>query len=243
MAKAIAVKPENEFSERTRRAIEKIHSTRFSTLKKAMNHSLAGRYQNAVEEYLNFFNIIAGYKNCNESEISPSLFRLDKDITEIFLISQVYWDLSKIYDRDPRFFGKMQKYLQKFLEFSKGFKFQYANSQLIGKYVKSGKCRNKKEFEQVYNAINKNGDYCYIATYCFGETHPITNDLRLFKKELLKRNLGKKLVRIYYQISPKLLNFCRKYPFLGVPTKVFIFYPLLFLTYSFWDKKILKGND
>ncbi len=243
MAKVIALKPANEFSERTRKAIEKIHSTRFTTLKKAMNYSLQGRYQNAVEEYLNYFNIIAAYQNCSENEITPSLFRLDKDITEIFLISQVYWDLSKIYDRDPRFFEKMKKYLQKFQDFSKGFKFQYANTQLINKYIKSGKCRNIKEFEQVYKAIAKNGDYCYIATYCFGETHPITKDLRLFKKELLKVNLGKKLVRIYYLISPKLLNFCRKYPFLGIPTKVFIFYPLLFLTYSFWDKKILKRID
>ncbi len=240
MAKQTTTFSQTQISERTQRAIEKIYANRFSILKAAMGHSTNGRYQNAVEEYLNFFSIVSAFFNCQESEISPRLFEKGRDLAEIFLISQVYWDLCKIYDKDPRFSDRLKKYLLKFVEFSKGFKFEYANYQLIFKYLKSGKCRNKRKFESALNALKTSGDFCYVATYCFGENHPVTNDLRVFKKHLLKMNWGKKFVFFYYKFSPKLLGFCRKYPYIGVPLKYLIFYPFIFLIYLFWDKKILR---
>lgn len=240
MAKSQNIQQVDATSERTRRAIEKIYSNRFSYLKKAMTHSLSKQFANAIEEYKNFFKILANYHECLESELTPSLFKKDKDITEVFLISQAYWDLSKIYDKDPKFFESMKRSLQNFVNFTQGFKFQYANSQLVFKFVKSGKCRNITEFEKTFELLKKKNDKCFIATYCYGENHAITNDLRLFKYHILNYKWGKPLVRIYYQYSPKLLNFCRKYPLLGFSAKVFIFYPLLFLTYLFWDKKFIK---
>lgn len=227
-------------SERTQRAIEIIYATRFTNLKKAMNHSLSKQYINAIEEYKIFFKILANYHQCLESELSPIQFKKGKDISEVFLISQAYWDLSKIYDKDPKFIELMKRSLQKFENFSQGFKFQYANSQLVDKFLKSGKCRNKSDFEKTFGLLRKKNDKCFVATYCFGANHPITNDLRLFKYHILNYRWGRPIVRLYYQYSPKLLNFCRKYPFLGVPLKVIIFYPLLFLTYLFWDKKFIN---
>lgn len=240
MAKPLAVNQIDTSSDRTRRAIEKIYSNRFTNLKTAMNYSLAGKYPNAIEEYKNYLNILAAYFNCSESEISPSKFKKEKEITELFLISQLYWDLSRIYDKDPRFINLVKASLEKFLEFTKGFKFQYANSQVVIKYLKSGKCRNQQEFRNAYETLNKNSGPCFISTYCYGENHPITNDLRRFKHHILNYGWGRLVINFYYNYSPKLLKFCRKYPFLGQSLKLFIFYPLLFLTYLFWDKKFLK---
>ena len=240
MAKLAAIIPSDTFSERTKRAIDKIHSNRFLTLKRAMNYSLSKNYQKAMEEYQNFFLIVAAYHNCNVGQISPSFFKKEKNITEIFLLSQAYWDLSKIYDKDPKFSGQVAKNLQKFLEFSQGTKFEYANSKMVRKYLLSANCRNKNEFEKVHKILNKNADKCFVATYCFGEDHKVTKDLRLFKHHILRFSWGKRLVEIYYKFSPKLLKFCIKYPFLGVPLKLFILYPILFLTYIIWDKKIIR---
>ena len=240
MTKALRKNEMDDTSDRTLRAIERIHANRFTTLKKAMSYSLSKDYQKAIEEYHNFFQILAAFYDCREGDIAPSFFSKDKDITEIFLLSQVYWDLAKIYDKDPKFLGKVRKFLQKFVNFSQGFKFQFANSQMIYRYINSGNCRNREEFIKAYEVLDKNSGKCFVATYCYGENHFITNDLRLFKQHLLKFNLGKESVRLYYKYSPKLLNFCRKYPFLGIPLKFFIFYPLLFLTYLFWDNKFFR---
>jgi hypothetical protein len=243
MTKPLGIKQPNfPSSERTRRAIEKIHSDRFSTLKRAMTYSVSGNYAKAIEEYKNFLKILSAYHDCRENEITPSIFQKDKELTEIFLLSQVYWDLSRIYDKDPRYLNQMKSSLEKFLDFTKGNKFQYANSQVVIKYIKSGMCRHQEEFRNIHRILNKNGGPCFISTFCYGENHPITNDLRLFKHQILGYSWGKKLVPLYYRYSPKLLNFCRKHPFLGISLKVLIFYPILFLTYLFWDKKFLRWH-
>ena len=105
----------------------------------------------------------------SEENLKPSLFERDQNIHEIMLISQVYWDLAKAYDRSDKLQGECTRCLNKFVQFSTGFKFQYLNSEILRKYLKKGAARNTKEFEKAFKKINLSSNKCYIATFCFGE--------------------------------------------------------------------------
>lgn len=54
---------------------------------------------------------------------------------------------------------------------------------------------------------------CYVASYAFGSNHPITQDLRDWRDEiLLSWSTGKLLVVIYYSLSPVWVRVCRHWP-------------------------------
>ena len=135
------------------------------------------------------------------------------------LISQVYWDLAKAYDRSDKLQGECTRCLDKFVEFSVGFKFQYLNSEILRKYLKKGAARNTKEFEKAFKKINLSSNKCYIATYCFNENHEVVRDLRKFKFVIQNWPLGLKFISSYYTLSPKFLAYCEKHPVLSGSTK------------------------
>jgi len=222
-----------ELGERTRKAIAKVYQGRLATLKRGLNYSNAGDYKSAVENYREYLNILAAYYEVDVSDLRPSILR-DEDPSEIFLLSQVYWYMVKIYDRNPKVYTEFKKYIEKFIIFSVGQKFQYVNSEVLRRYITKGQANNSKDFINAYQSLKTKKGNCFIATYLYGNDHPLTEDLRELKTLLLKNTFGKKLVKIYYAISPPLLGMVFRYPKIGpFFTNIFI-RPLVLLTHRIW---------
>ncbi len=217
MAKPLSRKEQEaqKAEERIRKVAVERYRNRLGTLKAGMDFSAKENYKDAVQNYKVYLTVLANYFNAEEKTLSPKLFDQKKDLTEMLLVSQVYWDLAKIFDKNPNLFKDCERYLSQFVKFSTGYKYQYVNSEIIRKYIKSGKVRNIEAFKKAHEKLKSSKGFCFVATYAFGEDHPITNDLRLFRDHVLNQSpLGRWFIRTYYHYSPELVLFlCRHQKF------------------------------
>jgi hypothetical protein len=208
------------------RHIQQRYADRLTVLRLAREYNQKKDVANAVKAYIKYIDALLKYFDVTETNLRPSLFEKDQNIHEIMLISQVYWDLAKAYDRSDKLQGECERCLDKFVEFSTGFKFQYLNSEILRKYLKKGAARNTKEFEKAFKKINLSSNKCYIATYCFGEDSREVYTLRRFKQKIQKTTIGYQFIKIYYTFSPRLVLLSSKSIVLNTAIKTF-FRPFL----------------
>lgn len=202
---------------------------RLRVLKRAQEFSKAEKVPQAVQCYQQYLKSLAAFHRVTEEQLRPALFNQQKEVAELLLISQVYWDLSKAFDRNPKLHHLSEKYLEQFIKFSLGYKYQYINAEMLRKFIKKGHAYNPKAFERAYEQIRVTSKKCYIATYAFGEEHFVTNDLRAWKSSLLNSRSGTLFVEYYYRVSPILVNIFEKHPLFGLPLKHLIVRPSIYL--------------
>ena len=206
-------------------------------LRQAKEYSEKNDTGRAVQLYLKYLDAIACYNGIKEAQLTPNIFDKQTGLAEILMVSQVYWDLAKSYDRHQKMHKESQRCLDQFVKFSLGFKFQYINSEIIRKYIRKRMAYNHKNFEAANQKIMVNTKGCYVATFCYGEDHQITNELRYFKAHILQYQLGKSFVSLYYRLSPPLVAFLEKNSILGIFFKFFS-RPIL-KSFSFFSTKFI----
>ena len=106
------------------RIIVQQYKNRLVSLRKARDFSKKDNIPQAVQHYLNYLTALAHYYSVDEKELHPKMFNREKELTELLLISQVYWDLAKAYDRNPKLIGECERCLNQFIKFifhAKGF--------------------------------------------------------------------------------------------------------------------------
>jgi hypothetical protein len=71
---------------------------------------------------------------------------------------------------------------------------------------------------------------CFIATASFqSEHHPVVEELRAFRDRVLARSrIGRELIRLYYELSPRAAAVVDAHPALRLPA-LFILSPVEFL--------------
>lgn len=178
--------------------VAKTYRDRLKLLKKAQEFSAADEIPKAVELYGQYLNALALYYRVDESKLSPKLFDPEKDIAELFLISHAYWDLAKAYDRSPNLHLESLRCLEQFVNFTVGFKYQYANSRTIKTFIRKRLAHNPAAFKQAYERIQVESKGCFISTDLYGEAHPITQELRSWKFAIQQKPIGLLFVKFYY---------------------------------------------
>jgi hypothetical protein len=196
---------EEEEGERTRFILQK-YRDRLKVLRLGQEYSQKDDIPNAVKAYVKYLQALADYYSVEEKNLKPALFKGQNSIVEILMVSQVYWDLSKSYDRAPRLTRECQRCLNQFILFSLGFKFQYLNSEMLRKYIKRRVAHNPKLFEDAYQQMRDESKKCYIATHCYGENHLVVQRLRKFKSVLSSHKAGNSLIDFYYHISTRTIS-------------------------------------
>lgn len=193
--------------------VVKAYQERLKILKKAQEYSAQDEIPKAVQHYSQYLNILAQYFDVPESSLSPLHFNRENDLAEMLLISHVYWDLAKAYDRSPTLTLESIRCLKQFVAFTHGFKFQYANSQMVKKFIRQRLAHNPKAFKEAYDKIRVEAKGCYIATHCYGENHIITNSLRQYRDHKLSQSfMGRVFIQLYYFISPSLVRLANRHP-------------------------------
>lgn len=219
----------------------KSYRERLKILKKAQEYAGMDEIPRAVQHYSQYLNILAQYFDVPESSLSPALFNREKDLAEMLLISHVYWDLAKAYDRSPTLTLESIRCLKQFVNFTLGFKYQYANSQMVKKFIRQRMAHNPKAFKEAYDRIRVEAKGCYIATYCYGESHPITESLRSYRDEvLLSSSSGRVFVRLYQFLSPKVIWSTTRLPLLERPTTAVLQFVIKVFM---WLTKVRISND
>jgi hypothetical protein len=166
-----------------------------------------GDFLGAIRKYSEYLETMAEYHKCASMyELHPQHFTKGKDLTEMLMMSHIYFELSKVYDATGKFQQECGKCLDQFVLFSANQPYQVVNSEMIRKHLRKYKFKNQDLYLKAYKQIFVQSRKCYIATMCFGDTHPVTEDLRRFKDHLLTRPLGAALVSCYYRLSSTLVE-------------------------------------
>jgi hypothetical protein len=167
-----------------------------------------GKIAEALPYLHRYITILEDWKKVPRGGLTPGAFDPKVDLVELVLISGVYWDLAKAYDRAStrEQLRQFQLALQKYVMFSKGFTYQPMAAEAVRKYMTNGKSIHTSDFKVAYKELAN--EKCFIATelaeHLDEDTLPI---LRRFRDEQLLVSFGSFglfLVDCYYKLGPKL---------------------------------------
>ncbi len=156
----------------------------------------------AIKSFLTYLKILEELKGVEEGALTPQNFDLKKDLSELLMISGIYWDLCKIYDLVKVENKEFRHFLSKYIQFSKGMPYQAVCSESLRKYISNDKPKHRREFKEAYKMIATTK--CFVATSLVDtvnlETIPVLRD---FRDQVLEKSvLGRGFVRGYYRIGP-----------------------------------------
>lgn len=209
---------------------KRAYRERLKYLRKGQESFQNKEVSKAVQYYASYLKALADYFGVPENHLDPKFFDLQKDKAELLLISQVYWDLAKSYDRSPGLQNEAIRCLNQFVKFTIGFKHQHINAQMLKKYVRHGSAVNQQAFKNALSKIQVDSKNCYVATFAFGDNHHITNELRSFKTNTLANSrLGLVFIDHYYAISPKLVSFLEEHKKSGTIINQLVLRPIIIL--------------
>lgn len=167
----------------------------------------AGDYSTALQRFVEYMQTMAEVKNVKDFySLKASHFDPSKDITEMLMISHVFFEMARIYDAVPRFSEDAKKCLEQFVAFSANQPYQVVNSEMIRKYLKKSVFKNPEAFRNAHEQIYVQSKKCFVVTFCFGTDHLVTNNYRELKDWLLNFPLGQEIVRIYYLNSSTIVG-------------------------------------
>lgn len=163
----------------------------------------------AVRHYFSYLRILEQVKKSLEGQLHPSMFDRNTEMSELLMVSGIYWDLAKLFDKTKTQdkYREFAKYLEKYILFSKGMPYQALCAEAIRKYLKLEKAIHKDAFRNAYKLLGGKTK-CFVATSLMDVTFPSTHsELRRFRDQVLKKNTsGRKFVAWYYRHGPWLAH-------------------------------------
>lgn len=189
------------------------YDTRITNVRQGKEAFVKGDFVTAIRRYTEYLETVAEvHRIPNIYEIRPAHFDKNKDITEMLMISHLYFELAKVYDATGKFEDDVKKSLEQFVLFTANQPYQVVNSEMCRKHLKKFRFRQHQVFFDAYQQIFVKSRKCYIATHCFGEEHPTTQNLREFKTWLQAQPGGIKCINLYYRISTFWLTIIARHP-------------------------------
>lgn len=165
-----------------------------------------GDYGTAIQRFVEYMQVMSDVKKTKDFYgLKPGHFDPKKDVTEMLLISHIYFEMARIYDAVPKFQDESKKCLDQFVAFSANQPYQVVNSEMIRKHLKKSVFKQADVFRSAYEQIYVQSKKCYVVTFCYGTNHDITNQYRELKSVMLESKLGRELIRIYYKNSSELV--------------------------------------
>lgn len=80
-------------------------------------------------------------------------------------------------------------------------------SRQTQKKQRAGDSYHREETKAAYRQTGQD-QRCFIASYCLGPRHPVTQSLRDYRDDVLvNKRLGKLFIRAYYGLSPVLIRY------------------------------------
>ncbi len=196
-------------------ALQKKYGTRITIARQGREAFLAKDYVGAQRKYNEYLGILSELNDIDDIfKLSPSMFDNKREVTEMLLVSHVYWEIARINEKSPQLEKVFYKALAQFVKFTVNQPYQVLNAEMLRKYIKKNKRVTPKYtvLNDAYQQIFVQSKKCFIATHCLGATSADTNTLREFKNLLIKSNIGIGFVRWYYLTSPKLIRFFEANP-------------------------------
>lgn len=160
----------------------------------------------AVKNFHAYLRILEEVKNVAEGGLMPTYFDFKRDLPELLMISGVYWDLVKLYDRTQSADKQREflHYMEKYITFSKGMPYQPLCAETLRKYIRNEKPVHRAEFKNAYSLLAE--ARCFIVTSLEDVTAYQTLPLfRKFRDDVLAEfEEGRRWIDRYYQVGPRI---------------------------------------
>lgn len=164
-------------------------------------------YAGALKKFSEYLLVMAEVKRVKDFySLTPQHFNPKTELTEMMMISHIFFEKARMYDAIPQFHEEAVRCLELFVRFSANQPYQVVNSELIRKHLKKSRFKNPEAFRQAYQQIFVQSKKCFIVTFCYGDQHPITQDFRQLKDWLLNFPSGQNFIRYYYLWSSRLVE-------------------------------------
>lgn len=197
--------------------------SRVNLIKKArmqMNKKMYGDAAVSYEKYVKILEMVFDVKK--GETLKPSDFRDNARTTEITVVASVFWDLLRIYDTSDKYKDRQTvaaKQLAAFVRFSPIF------TDIIRKAEQFQKTANNPSAVKLFlKQAQANKGRCFIATQVYGThtSHEVLV-LRNFRDLYLRNNFwGRQFIVFYYRVSPLLVNYSEKKPWLKKTAKILL---------------------
>lgn len=160
----------------------------------------------AAQAFHTYLQVLEEWKKVPHGGLTPTLFDKEKDIHELLLISGVYWDLMKLYDRtqSPEKIKEFYHYMNQFVAFTKGMPYEHVCAETLRKYIACDKPIHSKDFKSAYQRIT--GSKCFVVTSLIDIIEPqVLINYRNFRDEKLKKTpVGRVFIWLYYLCGPSI---------------------------------------
>ena len=231
----MAKKEDDKQKKQRKVQLQKKFGQRITIAKQGREAMAKKDYVLATNKYREYLSILAETNDIEDIyQLNPTMFDAKKDITEVLLISHVYWDLARINEMTPKLQGGFNNSLNQFVKFTANQPFQVLNAEMLRKYIK--KNRNSSiqinSLENAYQQIFVESKKCFIATLSYGSEHEVTKYLRTIKVRMQKYQIGINFISLYYRFSSPLTQQCENHPILRFPVVILsrlVLYPVYFV--------------
>ncbi len=173
------------------------------------------RIGEAAVAFHTYIKVLEDWKRVPDGELNPTLFHPKEEAGELLLLTGVYWDLAKMYDRTKNRQKEFQHYLGKYVIFSKGTAYQQMSVETLRKYIAKGAALHPEAFRQAF--VELGGGKCFVVTSLLDVTDEAT--LCIFRDfrdgYLVRHQLGRLAVDAYYRVSPKMVPWIDRLPRYG----------------------------
>lgn len=230
---------EQKEKQKRRLALQSKFNQRITIAKNARELFLNKDYVNATVKYTEYLAIHAELNDLDDIyQLKPSMFDPNRDVTELLLISHVYWEMARINEMTPKLQATYKKCISQFVKFTINQPYQVFNSEMLRKYIKKNKNRSLQLglLNEAYSQIFVQSRKCYIASFCFQPESYELNFLRNYKQDLLQKRNGLIVVQTYYRLSSRLVSFLEHRPRTAKIFK-FITRPLLNIFILYQERK------
>lgn len=174
----------------------------------------AGQVIGAMRRYSQYILILEMWKKCGKGGLGPEHFDNKKDLFETVLISGIFWDFARLYDKSkrPEQRADLRMYLQKYVAFSKGFPYQPLSKEALRRFLNSGRCNHVDDFKWAYKQLG--GEKCFIAHALIYELEwsEIQSLMNFRDRVLSQSRSGRAFIWTYYRIAPVLAKRIEKLP-------------------------------
>ena len=172
------------------------------------------KFTTAVRSFQGYIRILEEINELEPGQLLPTHFNLKKALSELLMISGIYWDLAKVYDRtrSREKYLEFQHYIEKFVLFSRNLPHQALCTEALRKYIVGEKPVHKEDFKHAYHALETHK--CFVASSLIDVISESTiPSLQNFRDQVLSRSLlGRQFIRWYYRWGPSLAKGVDKLP-------------------------------
>lgn len=162
-------------------------------------------YAEAAVQYEKYLRVLEVVYNLKKGDLTPAVFNNSSRSKELTVVTSVYWDLMRIYDTNPRYNDRMAQAAAKLSQFLPYSPIYPDIVKKAEQYIKTAK--NPEIMRQFLKLTRSRRGPCFVASAAFaGEPYaPELHWLRRYRDEVLRpKPLGRRLIRLYYRLSPPL---------------------------------------